>query len=182
MSSQKRPTNEYLNRLAEKLVKYFPEHDAPEEFRDIRGIDFKTADLPTTLEFLETHPDFQQKAADLVDYSPNRWLLAQEIPVVRERRRIHDQPAAPFDPEKDDPYEWAREKKLQGICFSGGGIRSATLNLGVLQGLAKLEILNHFDYLSSVSGGGYIHEWFAAWIKKGRTCPWQSTAEPRGGP
>src|SRR6266566_4010962 len=23
-----------------------------------------------------------------------------------------------------------------------------------------------FDYLSSVSGGGYIHEWFAAWIKR----------------
>ncbi|MBZ5682592.1 MAG: acyltransferase [Acidobacteriia bacterium] len=60
---------------------------------------------------------------------------------------------------------------MQGICFSGGGIRSATFNLGVLQGLANLRDekfgnLNHFDYLSSVSGGGYIHEWFAAWIKR----------------
>src|SRR5947209_17818155 len=26
--------------------------------------------------------------------------------------------------------------------------------------------LDHFDYLSSVSGGGYIHEWLAAWIKR----------------
>jgi hypothetical protein len=47
-----------------------------------------------------------------------------------------------------------------------GGIRSATFNLGVLQGLAKLGILDHFDYLSSVSGGGYIHQWLAAWIKR----------------
>ena len=59
-----------------------------------------------------------------------------------------------------------QRNELEGICFSGGGIRSATFNLGVLQGLAKLGILDHFDYLSSVSGGGYIHEWFAAWIKR----------------
>src|SRR5437016_14579391 len=59
-----------------------------------------------------------------------------------------------------------QRNELEGICFSGGGIRSATFNLGVLQGLAKLVILDHFDYLSSVSGGGYIHEWFAAWIKR----------------
>src|SRR5947209_12967532 len=27
--------------------------------------------------------------------------------------------------------------------------------------------LDHFDYLSSVSGCGYIHGWLAAWIKRG---------------
>ncbi len=53
-----------------------------------------------------------------------------------------------------------------GICFSGGGIRSATFNLGILQGLAEMELLHCFDYLSSVSGGGYIHQWFAAWSKR----------------
>ncbi len=50
-----------------------------------------------------------------------------------------------------------------GLCFSGGGIRSATFNLGILQGLAELNLLRCFDYLSTVSGGGYIHQWFAAW-------------------
>jgi patatin-like phospholipase len=52
---------------------------------------------------------------------------------------------------------------LVGLAFSGGGIRSATFNLGVLQALAKLNVLRHCDYLSTVSGGGYIGSWFTAW-------------------
>lgn len=58
---------------------------------------------------------------------------------------------------------------LIGLAFSGGGIRSATLNLGFLQGMAsirkeKKSLLSYFDYLSTVSGGGYIGSWFAAWV------------------
>jgi Patatin-like phospholipase len=53
---------------------------------------------------------------------------------------------------------------LAALCLSGGGIRSATFNLGVLQGLAKLGLLDKFDYLSSVSGGGYIAGWLRTWI------------------
>jgi len=53
---------------------------------------------------------------------------------------------------------------LVGLAFSGGGIRSATFNLGILQSLADLGILRSFDYLSTVSGGGYIGSWFSAWI------------------
>ncbi|MDX6303281.1 MAG: hypothetical protein QOI77_250, partial [Blastocatellia bacterium] len=41
------------------------------------------------------------------------------------------------------------------LCLSGGGIRSATFNLGLLQGLARHELLSKFDYLSTVSGGGF---------------------------
>lgn len=51
------------------------------------------------------------------------------------------------------------------LCLSGGGIRSATFGLGVIQGLAKLKLLERFDYLSTVSGGGYIGSWFSAWIR-----------------
>jgi GNAT superfamily N-acetyltransferase len=50
------------------------------------------------------------------------------------------------------------------LCFSGGGIRSAAFNLGVLQGLASCKLLHHFHYLSTVSGGGYIGSWLSAWI------------------
>ena len=46
-----------------------------------------------------------------------------------------------------------------GIGLSGGGIRSATLNLGILQGLAERGLLPYIDYLSTVSGGGYIGTW-----------------------
>src|SRR5690606_653755 len=43
-----------------------------------------------------------------------------------------------------------------GLAISGGGIRSATFGLGVLQALAKERLLRHVDYLSTVSGGGYV--------------------------
>lgn len=43
-----------------------------------------------------------------------------------------------------------------GLGLSGGGIRSATFCLGVLQALTEKDILRRFDYISSVSGGGYI--------------------------
>ena len=45
---------------------------------------------------------------------------------------------------------------LIGLSLSGGGIRSATTCLGVLQALAELRLLPLVDYLSTVSGGGYI--------------------------
>jgi hypothetical protein len=45
---------------------------------------------------------------------------------------------------------------LLGLALSGGGIRSATFNLGLLQSLARQNILRYCDYLSTVSGGGYI--------------------------
>jgi hypothetical protein len=60
----------------------------------------------------------------------------------------------------------ARDMDLTGLAFSGGGIRSATFCLGILQGLADLGLLRRVDYLSTVSGGGYIGSWLAAWIKR----------------
>lgn len=51
---------------------------------------------------------------------------------------------------------------LAGLSLSGGGIRSAAFCLGVLQGIdaavddGKPQILDSIDYLSTVSGGGYI--------------------------
>jgi len=43
-----------------------------------------------------------------------------------------------------------------GIALSGGGIRSAAFCLGALQSLAVHELIGQIDYLSTVSGGGYI--------------------------
>ncbi len=45
---------------------------------------------------------------------------------------------------------------LTGLALSGGGIRSASFSLGVMQALAHNGWLKNFDYLSTVSGGGYI--------------------------
>ncbi|MDQ3257636.1 MAG: patatin-like phospholipase family protein, partial [Acidobacteriota bacterium] len=52
------------------------------------------------------------------------------------------------------------------LCLSGGGIRSATFNLGILQGLARHGLLEKFDYLSTVSGGGFIGSWLTAWMHR----------------
>jgi hypothetical protein len=43
-----------------------------------------------------------------------------------------------------------------GLALSGGGIRSATFGLGVLQSLARARLLRRVDMMSTVSGGGFI--------------------------
>jgi hypothetical protein len=58
----------------------------------------------------------------------------------------------------------AHKRPLAGLAFSGGGIRSATFNLGILEALAQTRMLHKFDYLSTVSGGGFIGSWLSRWI------------------
>ncbi|HVG29086.1 MAG TPA: patatin-like phospholipase family protein [Pyrinomonadaceae bacterium] len=57
-------------------------------------------------------------------------------------------------------------RQHSALCLSGGGIRSATFGLGVLQGLARRGLLDQFSYLSTVSGGGYVGGWLSAWIHR----------------
>src|SRR3954468_12553093 len=57
--------------------------------------------------------------------------------------------------------------KLFGLAFSGGGIRSAAFNLGILQGLEKAKLLGLVDYLSTVSGGGYAGSWYLSCLREG---------------
>ena len=56
------------------------------------------------------------------------------------------------------------ESGQAALCFSGGGIRSATFGLGILEGIVKYDLLDKFTYLSTVSGGGYLGGWLSAWI------------------
>jgi hypothetical protein len=58
------------------------------------------------------------------------------------------------------------KEKRSALCISGGGLRSATFGLGILQGLARCGLLDKFHYLSTVSGGGYIGSWLSAWIHR----------------
>jgi Patatin-like phospholipase len=67
---------------------------------------------------------------------------------------------------EDNARKSAIRMRTVGLALSGGGIRSATFNLGFLQGAAALGLLKQFDYLSTVSGGGYIGAWFAAWVRR----------------
>src|SRR5947207_3826659 len=68
------------------------------------------------------------------------------------------------------------------LCIAGGGIRSATFGLGILQGLARCGLLEKFHYLSTVSGGGFIGGWLTAWIHRdagGLTSVVSRLAQPR---
>jgi|GEM_PF-1078140 len=53
-----------------------------------------------------------------------------------------------------------------GIAMSGGGIRSATINLGILKTLNKFGVLKKADYLSTVSGGGYTGAYVQSLLKR----------------
>lgn len=53
-----------------------------------------------------------------------------------------------------------------GISISGGGIRSATFALGVVQVLSKRGLLSQVDFLSTVSGGGYIGAFLSSFMNQ----------------
>src|SRR6185503_9962963 len=69
-------------------------------------------------------------------------------------------------PDDDTATKRAHRFRPFGLAFSGGGIRSATFNLGIIQGLAERDLLRHVDYLSTVSGGGYIGSWLHGYIRQ----------------
>src|SRR5262245_2498037 len=62
------------------------------------------------------------------------------------------------------PHNGALHKTedLVGLALSGGGIRSACFNLGFLQALVQRKVMRYVDYLSTVSGGGYIGSFFSS--------------------
>lgn len=62
------------------------------------------------------------------------------------------------------------QRRPAALSLSGGGIRSATFGLGVFQALARVGVLGKLDYLSTVSGGGYIGGWLTTWLhREGRS-------------
>src|SRR5689334_17619525 len=76
---------------------------------------------------------------------------------------IEQSPAEPVYSEKADPLFVAERAHMGhgsdpvfGLALSGGGIRSASFALGLLQALHGFGVFDKFHYLSTVSGGGYI--------------------------
>jgi hypothetical protein len=69
-------------------------------------------------------------------------------------RPQRDGASAHFDQNLSLPQ--ATQERGTGICVSGGGVRSATVTLGALQGLRAAQPLNVVNELVSVSGGGYM--------------------------
>jgi hypothetical protein len=82
-------------------------------------------------------------------------------------------------------YRSLNKLNRAALSLSGGGIRSATFCLGVIQALAAYDVapapaegeekspslpenslLGRFQFLSTVSGGGYIGSWLSAWRQR----------------
>jgi hypothetical protein len=84
-----------------------------------------------------------------------------ELTYIQERRRL-----LKLDSEREKVGP-----SLVGLALSGGGIRSATTTLGVLQAVSRMGILPLVDYLCTVSGGGYIGGCLSGLLSVGKTPP-----------
>lgn len=73
--------------------------------------------------------------------------------------------------EKPSPAETPAdlEQTKFGLALSGGGIRSATINVGFLKALNECRILEKADYLSTVSGGGYTGAYVQGTLKQSKS-------------
>ena len=143
---------------------------------------------------VEIAEDKQDRASNPEEYLPlaataangtKEWraVYDRELSEVRAQRKEWRHDSGPSGAEdwggkweENEEYPgWSRRiwtgedvDNLVGIALSGGGIRSATFNLGVLQRLQELDLLRHVDYLSTVSGGGYIGAWMVGNVRRTR--------------
>lgn len=88
---------------------------------------------------------------------PEAVLAAEQDELIKRRR------AAGFH--LSDDHDEARDeiaKTTVGLALSGGGIRSACFNLGLLQAMFRRGLLRNVDYLSTVSGGGYVGSYLSS--------------------
>jgi hypothetical protein len=96
----------------------------------------------------------ENKAKSLKEVYQDEWAKVR----ARREKQFYVTPEQPGIDGQTSP------EGMVGLALSGGGIRSATFCLGILQGLQKLNLLRIFDYLSTVSGGGYVGGWWSAWL------------------
>ena len=87
-------------------------------------------------------------------------LIAAEEALLCKRRELALEPPPEGSGEPDPRHALPRI----GLAISGGGVRSATFGLGLLRGLAQRGVLTRIDYLSTVSGGGFVGGMFGRMV------------------
>ena len=127
----------------------------------------------------ETHKPLAPTARNQDVQHKRIWMNADE-------RDSADSSKADVDAQREF-YRSLNRLNRGALCLSGGGIRSATFCLGVIQALAGYDVcpletapdepppaddgeitpdnslLGRLHYLSTVSGGGYVGSWLSAW-------------------
>ena len=83
--------------------------------------------------------------------------IAEELGDVKRRRNLEFDAAAANE---------EAGRNLVGLALSGGGIRSAMFNLGLVQALHESGLYRYLDYLSTVSGGSYLGVQLASRVLK----------------
>lgn len=104
--------------------------------------------LSPTIAEVSINPEIEREMKRSVGWRPmgevahqsRSDLSKREEEKVRERQKFYDV----------EERSW-----VAGLALSGGGIRSATFAMGIMVALSKRGLLPQFDYLSTVSGGGY---------------------------
>lgn len=94
-------------------------------------------------------------------------INAAERRAILARRRYYRELASAAGETPTQGHEKEKPHAI-GLALSGGGIRSATFSLGVLVALAGRGVLPQFDYLSTVSGGGYLGSFLSAFLNSAR--------------
>jgi hypothetical protein len=96
-------------------------------------------------------------AARLGTPSANSVMDAERRAITLRRERIKALPPPPAGHDGGKTRKRDRSNSSHtGLALSGGGIRSASFGLGVLQGLDVAAGIEGVDYLSTVSGGGFV--------------------------
>jgi choline dehydrogenase-like flavoprotein len=122
--------------------------------RNLRVVDASV--FPTIPGYFIVTPVFMvsEKAADTILAASKEYpsaLEQKEAASIHRRRLIVDGSSV-----SDRLAPSTLPGDTVGLALSGGGIRSATYCLGLLQALAASGKLRRVDFLSTVSGGGYI--------------------------
>jgi predicted acylesterase/phospholipase RssA len=88
-------------------------------------------------------------------------IFELEVTAISARRKNHHRPKVSLEDERllpdGTPIKRPNpDSELVGLALSGGGIRSSAFCLGAMQALDHHGLIEKIDYLSTVSGGGYI--------------------------
>ena len=106
------------------------------------AIVYPAYDLGSAIEFGVTDSEIPLGNATAIDEAERQEVFA--------RRATYGLSGAPVD--------------AVGLAISGGGIRSATFSLGVVQYLARKGIIKEVDFVSTVSGGGYLGSFMSSYL------------------
>jgi hypothetical protein len=152
------------------------------------GLDTPAAgDQPQTRRAVEDEKSWGQQ---------HRYIVRLELGAIKTRRRLREAERLSRERQRrrqdrtyisdEAPFSTPRYPgdtqviDTVGLALSGGGIRSSAICLGVLQALNHHDLIKRIDYLSTVSGGGYIGSSLTA--TRTRAGSFVFGNRPRGGP